>query len=627
MKLDSNTLALASEAREVGFFAQLARTDAGLGLALPGAILAEGKDAARFLHSQVTNEVEALEPGNGNFSARVTRQGQLLHFFSLHRLPVAPGAADQFLLLLERGEIADLIAAFDDFLFSDDVNFTDVSEQYQWTALQGPDVDAVIAACTPANQNDLGDWAPYNVRAIDIAADTSSLVIARTLTGDTGFLIATPARSHSAASKVDARLEYAANDAGLLVVSEPELSQLIEIMRIEAGQVRVGPDTDGRKSILPETGLEQHAVSYTKGCYLGQEVIARVRTYGALPYGLRGLVFECAQKDDWPQQMSLLERLPASGEDLHISGRDKSVGQIVSRTLSPLVGYPIAFAYLDKEHRTPGTELDIEVGDGAMTARVALLPFYSAPDRDERVAYLYDRAVRVFAQGAEEEALAILEDALQLDPGFSDAYEAIGVILGRSERFHEAIDIFKRLEELVPEAAMVNTNLSLYYMKIGDKTAAESEAAKAMQKSLAESTGIKVNSDELDAQLLEQERVDAKRKLNMFSQVLEIDEEDSVALFGMGNALSVLEDWERAEECYAKASEFDPKNSAVYLARGKVLEALGASDRALDVFRAGMEVASRQGDLMPLKDMEHRVLLLSATAPSATASSDAGESA
>jgi tetratricopeptide (TPR) repeat protein len=282
---------------------------------------------------------------------------------------------------------------------------------------------------------------------------------------------------------------------------------------------------------------------------------------------------------------------------------------------------------LDKEHRTPGTELDIEVGDGAMTARVALLPFYSAPDRDERVAYLYDRAIRVFAQGAEEEALAILEDALQLDPGFSDAYEAIGVILGRSERFHEAIDIFKRLEELVPEAAMVNTNLSLYYMKIGDKTAAESEAAKAMQKSLAESTGIKVNSAELDAQLLEQERADAKRKLNMFSQVLEIDEEDSVALFGMGNALSVLEDWERAEECYAKASEFDPKNSAVYLARGKVLEALGASDRALDVFRAGMEVASRQGDLMPLKDMEHRVLLLSATAPSATASSDAGESA
>ena len=55
MKLDSNTLALASEAREVGFFAQLARTDTGMGLSLPGAILAEGKDAARFLHSQVTN--------------------------------------------------------------------------------------------------------------------------------------------------------------------------------------------------------------------------------------------------------------------------------------------------------------------------------------------------------------------------------------------------------------------------------------------------------------------------------------------------------------------------------------------------------------------------------------------
>ena len=105
MKLDSNTLALASEAREVGFFAQLARTDTGMGLSLPGAILAEGKDAARFLHSQVTNEVEALEPGKGNFSARVTRQGQLLHFFSLHRLPVAPGTPDQFLLVLDRADV------------------------------------------------------------------------------------------------------------------------------------------------------------------------------------------------------------------------------------------------------------------------------------------------------------------------------------------------------------------------------------------------------------------------------------------------------------------------------------------------------------------------------------------
>ena len=69
---------------------------------------------------------------------------------------------------------------------------------------------------------------------------------------------------------------------------------MLELLRIEAGIVRVGPDTRGRKRILPETGLEQHTVSYTKGCYLGQEVIARVRTYGALPFGLRGLVLECA---------------------------------------------------------------------------------------------------------------------------------------------------------------------------------------------------------------------------------------------------------------------------------------------------------------------------------------------
>lgn len=606
------TLERAGKARSAGLFARLAQGHpAADGMAVPGAVMARGKDAARFLHSQVTNEVEALAPGEGNYSARVNRQGQLLHFFSLHRLIEPEDAPPAYLLLLERNETRALIDDFEEFLFADDVSFTDVSDEYLWAALQGTQAERVLErSLTDTDGATAKAYAARNV-AFASQPQLQAIVLNRSLTGDPGFLVALPASDPVAAKQVCSTLEAHARDAGCEILEEPALSEILEILRIEAGQVRVARDTRGRKCILPETGLEQQAVSYTKGCYLGQEVIARVRTYGALPFGLRGLVFECAQERDWPQQTALLERLPESGGALRVRDQSKPIGQIVSRTISPVLGYPIAFAYLDKAHRTPGREIDIEAEGGLIAARVSLLPFYNAPGRDERVAFLYDRAIRVFAQGHEERALGILEEALVLDPGFSDGYEAVGVILGRAERFHEAIDIFKRLEELAPEEPMVNTNLSLYYMKIGDKTTAEDHAAKAMQKSLALGSGIAVSDEEMETERREQERSDAERKQKMFGQVLEIDPEDEVALYGMGNALATLEQWERAEEFYARASNADANNSAVYLARGKVLEQLERERDAEAVYREGMEVASRKGDLMPLKEMEHRVLLLS----------------
>ena len=132
---------------------------------------------------------------------------------------------------------------------------------------------------------------------------------------------------------------------------------MLEVLRIEAGQLRMGPDTRGRKRVLPETGLEQYAVSYTKGCYLGQEVIARIRTYGSLPFGLRGLAFGAAE-----EAVQVLEGLPEEGEPLLLDDGTK-VGQVGSRTLSPTTGSAVAYAYLDKAHRTPGSELPIRVGE------------------------------------------------------------------------------------------------------------------------------------------------------------------------------------------------------------------------------------------------------------------------
>ncbi|MCH2186158.1 hypothetical protein MK280_09825, partial [Myxococcota bacterium] len=398
---------------------------------------------------------------------------------------------------------------------------------------------------------------------------------------------------------------------GLIEVTEPDLSPIVETLRIEAGLVRIGPDTSGRKRILPETGLEQQTVSYTKGCYVGQEVIARVRTYGKLPFALRGLVLgRPADRPFDSEAVELLDSIPDPGQPVCLED-GRAIGQFASRTFSPVVNAVVVYAYLDKNHRTPGAKLSFNLENRIVEAEVVLLPFYDVPGAAERVAFLYDKAVRAFAEGQEEKALVGLEEALRIDPTFSDGYEAIGVMLGRSERFHEAIDIFKRLEEIAPAEPMVNTNLSLYFMKIGDKETAEAESAKAMQKSMAQRSGTTVDTDRLDEVLAEQKQADARRKKEMFAQVLEIDSEDGVALFGLGSALLVLENWSEAADALGRAQVVDPNNSAIYLTRGKALERLDRAEEAEQVYRVGMEVASRKGDLMPLKEMEHRVLLLS----------------
>jgi folate-binding protein YgfZ len=607
---DPEILELGRTVREVGFFARLGGE--GVGMACPGVIRVSGGDALSFLHSQVTNEVEGLAPGGGNYSARVTLQGQLVELFSVHRVD---GAQESELwLILERDRIAALLAEFEAALFTDDVQLVDASGDYRWSTLQGPGSAELLDGIWPDAEAPWSHSKNYSIRAPGgEGTPPGTRVISRSLGGDRGFLIALPMDADESVA-LEERVRLAAGAANFQLLEEPARSKVLEVLRIEAGVVRIGPDTQGRKRVLPETGLEQYAVSYTKGCYLGQEVIARIRTYGALPFGLRGLVFESTgQGIEAAREAKILERLPQEGEPLILEDGSK-VGQIASRTLSPMMDAAVAFAYLDKAHRTPGTELRIRLGDVSIGAKVELLPFYSAPDLADRVAWLYDRAVRHFAASRENVALEMLEEALRLDPSFSDGYEAVGVMLGRSERFHEAIDIFKRLEEIAPNEPMVNTNLSLYFMKIGDKESAEAEAARAMQKEMAQKSGRTVDSEALDRVMAEQQQADARRKKEMFGQVLEIDPDDPIALFGLGNAAAALGEWESAVAAYARATGAETDNSAIYLAHGKALEQIGLGGRAEAVYRAGMEVASRKGDLMPLKEMEHRVLLLASRA-------------
>ena len=126
--------------------------------------------------------------------------------------------------------------------------------------------------------------------------------------------------------------------------------QALEWARIEAGIPRFGVDMD-ETNLPPEAGLERDAISYTKGCYTGQETIARLRTYGQVSKALRGLVL--------PESITAL---PVRGDVLTRDGRD--VGKITCAIRSPRLERNIALGYVRKECNAPGTELHVRRASG-----------------------------------------------------------------------------------------------------------------------------------------------------------------------------------------------------------------------------------------------------------------------
>jgi len=136
-----------------------------------------------------------------------------------------------------------------------------------------------------------------------------------------------------------------------------------ETARIEAGIPRFGADMDGT-NLAPEC-LGENAISYAKGCYIGQEVIARIRTYGQVAKSLRGLRLA----DD-------LQTLPAKGDKLFHDG--KEVGYITSAVASPALKMNIALGYVRKEINQIGAELTLHTSTGDSPVKIVPLPFNTA---------------------------------------------------------------------------------------------------------------------------------------------------------------------------------------------------------------------------------------------------------
>lgn len=574
-----------TQAREI----ELVRNNAGVWRRERVTILRfTGRDAGSWLHAQTTNEVLGLSTGTGNLQALLDRQGRIQAYFSLHRWE------DEYWALIDTVQVPAVRSRMETHLFLEEVHMEEVKGGAHVIA-SGPRAIPFLCSLCDVSAKEAAQSLPR--QACSFAGvqmlGREVLVFASTECGEDAFvLVPDPATADRFAEEVSERAE----DYGVALVSPGA----IEALRIEGGVPLYGRDIDPGL-VIAETPLEATAVSYGKGCYQGQEVVTRLKSYGSPKRALSGL--KVSAECSW---------LPEPRTALLVGG--KKVGEIRSHAYSPTLGAWLAFAYLDREHRTPGTRhhFDVEGAAGTFVAEVVLLPFYRGPSALEYAARLYEEALRKFNADLEdesEEAIHLLQEAILLHPGFEDAYETLGVILHRHHRVDEAIHFMQTLARLNPNCLMAHSNLSVFYVAKGMISEAETEKAKAGQLEMLQH----LDTREAEKQALEErERIqkEAEERIEMFLEVLEIDPEDPVATMGLGGAFLQLEKYAEAIPHFETAIRAKGDYSVAYLNLGKCHEFLGKQEEAVRVYREGIAVASRKGDLMPLREMERRLRAL-----------------
>lgn len=274
-----------------------------------GKVKVSGGDRINFLHNILTQDIKALRPGTGALAALLSGSGKVLMLMEVHAFP------EHFVLIVETGMAEKTISLLDKYLITEDVQLEDVTAQFTLTETQ-----------------------------IVISSEYSLTPVL----GSQKFLIPnTKAENFT---------------QGL--IAENSLSPVgyktMEIVRVEKGIRRYGIDIT-EDTLLPETGLEDFSVSETKGCYPGQEVVARIKTYHGLNRKFMGLILD--------------SKTPAkNGDKLIDLAAEKEAGWISSSAFSPAMGKLVALGYLTKDFFEEGREVLVQ-GEKAFRALTVALPF------------------------------------------------------------------------------------------------------------------------------------------------------------------------------------------------------------------------------------------------------------
>ncbi|MCU1381770.1 MAG: hypothetical protein JWL71_467 [Acidobacteria bacterium] len=308
-----------------------------------GRIVVSGTERASYLQGLLTNDIVALKAGQGCYTAYLTAQGRMIADLFAYEL------GDVMLLTMSGGVTATVMARLDQFIFSEDVQLGDVSGTFAQIAIVGPAAAAAAASIVAGISDATLRGMPEHGNARAEWTGGAAIITRITDAGEGGFDLFV---EHGQA----AALKTALVAAGVIELDEATA----EAVRIESGIPVFGRDMDA-ETIPLEAGIEPRAISFTKGCYVGQEVIIRVlhRGHGRVARKLVGLTLAG-------------ETAPQAGAPVRAG--DREIGAVTSSTFSPALNRGIALAYVHRDFLEPGTM--VMVGDQGAT--VTALPFVGA---------------------------------------------------------------------------------------------------------------------------------------------------------------------------------------------------------------------------------------------------------
>lgn len=318
------------------------RSAAGLmDLSYRGLLQLTGPDRFSFLQGMLSNDVLALKSFTGQYATLLSQQGKIIA-----DVRVLCALNSIYLDFFESLK-AKILSHLNRYLVADEVEIADRSSEYATLSIQGPQSEALLRKLVA--QVELPE-AP--LRHAMIALDgTAICTVFASHTGEAGFdLIGPVAKLPDLAQ----RLSEAGKEFSAVWVGE----EAQNVLRVEAGIPRYGVDFT-EDNLLLEVGLDD-AVSFSKGCYLGQEVVERIRSRGHVNKKLAGLILDG-------------EASANPGDAIVYAG--KAVGNITSAVQSPALGRPIALGYVHRDCWNPGTRLIVKHDAGELPAEVTNLPF------------------------------------------------------------------------------------------------------------------------------------------------------------------------------------------------------------------------------------------------------------
>jgi tRNA-modifying protein YgfZ len=312
-----------------------------------GKIAVSGSDRRAYLHAMLTNDIAALGAGTGCYAAFLTPQGRMIADMRVLEL------GDLVLLDLDETVAQTVLQKLDQFVFSEDVRLGDLGAAFGKILVAGPAAARTVATTLE------GDGGPSES---DLAAWTEFRNVRASFRGETVLVAAT---SDLGVPGFDLYVERArVGDlwpALLAAGAEPGDASTADLLRLESGRPAFGTDMDS-ETIPLEAGIEGRAISFTKGCYPGQEVVIRVlhRGGGRIARRIAGIRIEGSE---------------VPGRGAVVRSGDREVGRVTSAGLSPRANGVIALAMLHRDVLEPGSALVVFDDGRELRATVVPLPF------------------------------------------------------------------------------------------------------------------------------------------------------------------------------------------------------------------------------------------------------------